>query len=173
MTASFETDGIPTSCHVLIVENNGNLLRQIKVRQSRDYSAEHMLKKACQVIENQAKEILDGPKKNENQFGELNFGLEYEDLVDGMFVVYSELPHSNYANSLKRIWKTESGWKEQTFAVEWKGEYQESDDVWWHCEHEWMLDVKNYAPVDYDGKTPPVEFMNKVLPLTIKGKYDA
>jgi hypothetical protein len=84
MTVSFETDGIPTSCHVLIVENNGNLLRQIKVRQSRGYSAEHMLKKACQVIENQAKEILDGPKKNENQFGEqyaYKTIQEYENIV--------------------------------------------------------------------------------------------
>lgn len=29
------------------------------------------------------------------------------------------------------------------------------------------------APTNYDGKTPPVEFMNKVLPLTIKGTLDS
>lgn len=118
------------------------------------------------------KMLVDAAKKNENKFGELKFGLKYEDIVDGMFVVYSELPFSNYANSLKRIWKTESGWREQTFAVEWKGEYQESDNVW-DCGHKWVWNEKNYAPVDYDGKTLPVEFINKNLPLTIKGEQDA
>lgn len=120
----------------------------------------------------QIREILiSAAKKNENSFGELKFGLKYEDVDDGMFVVYSELPISNYANSLKRIWKIESGWKEQTLAVEWKGEYQESENIW-DCWHKWIWDEKRYAPVDYDGKTPPVEFMNKVLPLTIKGEQD-
>jgi hypothetical protein len=89
-----------------------------------------------------------------------------------MFVVYSELPISNYANSLKRIWKTESGWKEQTLAVEWKGAYQESDNIW-DCRYKWIWDSKCYSPVNYDGQTPPVEFMSKVLPLTIKGTQDS
>ncbi len=118
------------------------------------------------------KYLIEAAKKNENKFGELKFGLKYEDVTDGMFVVYSELPLSNYANSLKRVWKTESGWKEQTLAVELKSEYQESDNLW-DCGHKWIWNEKNYAPVNYDGKTPPVEFMNKILPLTIKGTQDA
>jgi hypothetical protein len=103
---------------------------------------------------------------------EIKFGLEYNDIVDGMWVVYSELPHSNYANSLNRIWKTAKGWKEHTLVVHWENEYQNYSD-WRDCDLLHIWDSKNYAPVDYDEKTPPVEFMNKILPLTVKGEQDA
>lgn len=115
--------------------------------------------------------LIAAAKKEENIFGELKMGLEYLDIVDGMWVVYSELPISNYANSLKRIWKTEKGWKEQTLAVHWESQYQEHNELW-ECDLAYIWDSKNYAPVDYDGKIPPVEFLNKVLPLTIQGEQD-
>lgn len=116
--------------------------------------------------------LIAAAKKEQNQFGELKFGLKYEDIVDGMFVVYSELPISNYANSLKRIWKTDRGWKEQTLTSEWEGKYQETIDQWWACDSIHIWDEKCYAPVEYDKNILPVDFMNKVLPLTIQGKQD-
>jgi hypothetical protein len=116
--------------------------------------------------------LIAAAKKEENIFGQLKFGLKYEDIVDGMWVVYSELPHSNYANSLKRLWKTEKGWREQTVAVTWEEKYEQFDENW-SCDLLHIWDEKNYAPVDYDRQISPVDFMNKVLPLTIKGSQDA
>lgn len=116
--------------------------------------------------------LISEAKKKENTFGELKFGLKYEDIVDGMFVVYSELPLSNYANSLKQIWKTEKGWRETTFALEWEGKYSQDEKYYWSCDFRHVWDEKCYAPVEYDGAIQPVDFMNKVLPLTIKGPQD-
>lgn len=116
--------------------------------------------------------LVEAAKKNENKFGELKFSLKYEDIVDGMWVVYSELPISNYANSLKQIWKTEKGWRELTIAVEWEGKYEDAENHW-SCDFQHIWDEKCYAPVSYDEKADPVEFMNKVLPLIIKGEQDA
>lgn len=114
--------------------------------------------------------LIAAAEKEKNQ---LKFGLKYEDIVDGMFVIYSELPISNCANSLKRIWKTDRGWKEQTLASEWEGKYQETIDYqWWACDFIHIWDEKCYAPVEYDKNILPVDFMNKVLPLTIKGEQD-
>jgi len=48
---------------------------------------------------------------------------------------------------------------------------EESNNIW-DCGYKWIWDEKNYAPINYDGKTPPVEFMNKALPLSIKGEQD-
>lgn len=117
------------------------------------------------------KMLIEAAKKNENKFGELKFGLKYEDIVDGMWVVYTELPLSNYANSLKQINKTEKGWCEKTLSVEWEGKYVVSTNE--HSFNKNIWDEKCYAPVDYNGKDDPVEFMNKNLPLTIKGTQDA
>lgn len=114
--------------------------------------------------------LIAAAKKNENSFGELKFGLEYKDIVDGMWVVYSELPISNYANSLKRIWKTDKGWSECTVIVEWEGKYVVSTNE--HSFERNIWDLACYAPVKYDEKIHPLEFMNKVLPLTIKGEQD-
>lgn len=116
--------------------------------------------------------LIAAAEKEENVFGQLKFGLKYEDIVDGMWVVYSELPISNYANSLKQVWKTEKGWRERTFAVHWEDKYDSEDHVW-SCDFQHIWDEKNYAPVNYDGKISPVDFMNKVLPLSIKGEQDA
>jgi hypothetical protein len=116
--------------------------------------------------------LIAAAKKEENIFGKLKFGLKYEDIIDGMWVVYSELPISNYANSLKQVWKTEKGWREKTFAVHWEEKYDSEDNIW-SCDFQHIWDEKCYAPVDYDGKISPVDFMNQVLPLTIKGEQDA
>lgn len=115
--------------------------------------------------------LIEAAKKNENKFGELKFGLEYEDIVDGMWVVYTELPLSNYANSLKQINKIENGWREKTISVEWGGKYVVSINE--HSFTRSIWDEKCYALVDYNGKDDPVEFMSKILPLTIKGTQDA
>lgn len=49
-TVEYETDNIPTSCHILVVDNDGNLLEQIKVRKARDYSPEYLLRKGCEHL---------------------------------------------------------------------------------------------------------------------------
>ena len=36
---------------------------------------------------------------------------------------YSELPISNYANSLKQVWKTDKGWRERTFSIHSEDKY--------------------------------------------------
>ena len=115
--------------------------------------------------------LIAAAKKEENVFGQLKFGLKYEDIVDGMWVVYSELPFSNYANSLKQVWKTEKGWRERTFAVHWEDKYDSEDSVW-SCDFQHIWDEKCYAPVNYDDKISPVDFMNQVLPLSIKGEQN-
>jgi hypothetical protein len=35
------------TCHILVVDNEGNLLQQIKIRESRDYSRKYMLEKGA------------------------------------------------------------------------------------------------------------------------------
>lgn len=43
-TTEFEVDNIPTSHHILIVSNTGELIQQVKVRETRDYSISMMLR---------------------------------------------------------------------------------------------------------------------------------
>jgi hypothetical protein len=46
----FETDEIPTYCHILITDNDGKLIHQMKVRTSRDYSQETMVEKGLEYL---------------------------------------------------------------------------------------------------------------------------
>ncbi len=49
-TVQFETDNFPTAHHILIVKNNGELVQQVKVRDSRDYSEKYMLQRSFEIL---------------------------------------------------------------------------------------------------------------------------
>ena len=55
-TTAFETDDVPTTYHILVVNNDGKCIHQTKIREARDYSKEHMLEKGCYHLLNLAKQ---------------------------------------------------------------------------------------------------------------------
>lgn len=54
MQIDIPTDTIPTSHHIVLTDEKGKIIQHVKVRRARDYSEEHMLKKACEWLSREA-----------------------------------------------------------------------------------------------------------------------
>lgn len=94
--------------------------------------------------------------------------MKVEDFKEGMIVIYTELPFSDYANSLNEIVDIDGVLYPKPICIEWKGEYISYSSI------ENAIPVKDFFdPMcwfivdDYDNyfNSDPIEYMNKKMPL--------
>lgn len=92
--------------------------------------------------------------------------MELEDIKEGDYVIYTEMPYSDYANSLNKIVSISGVLFPSPLCTEWKGEYISFTSV------EGAIPVKDYfgpknwkEATGYNPGDDPLEYMNKTMPL--------
>jgi hypothetical protein len=95
--------------------------------------------------------------------------MKLEEIKVGDFIVYTELPYSNYANSLNMVVSVDGVLYPKPICIEWKGEYINFTDMKNAVPIEKYFDKKNwFHAIGYSQDMDAIEYMNNYWKLETK-----
>lgn len=88
--------------------------------------------------------------------------MKLEEIKEGDYVVYAELPYSDYANSLNKVVSVNDTLYPQPLCIEWEGKYIDYTNMKDAVAIEKYFDENNwFLAIGYEEGMSAIEYMNQ------------